>query len=171
MFVAAASLSAPVSMHGTGSYRACSSLAVGYDKGLLHTSGLSWHLSAWAHSVSPRHRWCTVLLPVAKARLPLDHLPEYCLAPQEWRGESKDLEPSQPQLLYSLCAVPVSCGKAAACGWGHWAALCHRNVFGRITCSCLTAVTGSKTSHAHLLCCRTFTTGVPRDDIWEEQIA
>lgn len=40
-----------------------------------------------------------------------------------------------------------------------------------ITCSCLTAVTGSKTSHAHLLCLRTFTTGVPRDEFWEEQIA
>lgn len=84
--------------------------------------------SAWVHSVSLR---LTVLVPVAKAQLPLDHLHGYCLAPQEWREESKDLEPPQPQELYSHCAVPFSYGKAAACEQRHWAALCHGNVFGR----------------------------------------
>lgn len=37
---------------------------------------------------------------------------------------------SHPQQLYSHCAIPVSCGKAAACEQVHWAALCQGNVFG-----------------------------------------
>lgn len=90
--------------------------------------------------------WCTVLLPVAQAQLPLDHRHGHCLASQEWREGSKDLEPSQPQLLCSPCAVPVCCGKAAA--WNRVTVL--PSAMGmclvEITCGYLPAVTGSKTS-------------------------
>lgn len=96
-------------------------------------------------SVPPWCRWCTVLLPVIKAQLPLLSLPWVLLS--IWRMERKAKSCTTASVILSAtfllatavssyelhnhCTVPVSCSKVAACNYCHWAALCHRNVFSK----------------------------------------
>ena len=83
---------------------------------------------------------------MAKVQLPFHHHLEYCLASEEQREKqspgattASEVSPAIFRVaatadsyeLHSLRAVPASCGQVAACDWCHWAALCHREVFGK----------------------------------------
>lgn len=83
---------------------------------------------------------------MSKAQLLFYHHPEYCSAAEERREKQRPEATTASVILSSIflravsassyelhshCAVPASCGQVAACDWCHWAALCHRNVFGK----------------------------------------